>query len=156
MRSIAQSWLTLCDPRVYSPPNWSVYGILQAIILEWVAISFSRGSSWRRDWSRVSCFGRCILYQSHLGSPISFLYSTCKWYHIFVLLCPACFTMMTSVSIHVAENDTISFLWLSKIPLYVCASPFSIHLFMDTEVTSTSCLLWTVLLWTLRCMDLFE
>ena len=36
-------------------PQTSVLGILQATILEWVAISFSRGSSWPRDWSLVSC-----------------------------------------------------------------------------------------------------
>ena len=38
-----------------SPPDFSVYGILQARILEWVAISFSRGSSPPRNWTRVSC-----------------------------------------------------------------------------------------------------
>ena len=40
----------------------SVHGILQARILEWVAISFSRGSSRPRDRIRVSCVGRWILY----------------------------------------------------------------------------------------------
>src|SRR5574340_167266 len=40
-----QSCLTLCDPVDSSPPGSSVHGILQARILEWVAISFSRGSS---------------------------------------------------------------------------------------------------------------
>ena len=38
-----------------SPPGSSVHGILQARILEWVAISFSRGSSWPRDQTWVSC-----------------------------------------------------------------------------------------------------
>ena len=38
-----------------SPPGSSVHGILQAWILEWVAISFSRGSSWSRDRTHVSC-----------------------------------------------------------------------------------------------------
>ena len=38
-----------------SPPGSSVRGILQARILGWVAISFSRGSSWPRDWTRVFC-----------------------------------------------------------------------------------------------------
>ena len=42
---IAQSCLTLCDPMDCSPPGSSVHGILQARIQEWVAISFSRGSS---------------------------------------------------------------------------------------------------------------
>ena len=37
-----------------SPPGSSVYGILQARILEWVAISFSKGSSWPRDRIQVS------------------------------------------------------------------------------------------------------
>ena len=43
--SVAQSCPTLCDPRDCSPLGSSVHGILQARILEWVAISFSRGSS---------------------------------------------------------------------------------------------------------------
>ena len=46
---VIQSCLTLCDPMDYSLPGSSVHGILQARILEWVAISFSKGSSWPRD-----------------------------------------------------------------------------------------------------------
>ena len=42
---VAQSFLTLCDPMDCSPPGSSAHGILQATTLEWVAISFSRGSS---------------------------------------------------------------------------------------------------------------
>ena len=45
----AQSCLTLCDPMDCSPPDSSVHGIFQARIQEWIAISFSRGSSWPRD-----------------------------------------------------------------------------------------------------------
>ena len=52
---VAQSCQTLCDPMDCSLPSSSVHGILQARILEWVAISFSRRSSWPRDWTRVSC-----------------------------------------------------------------------------------------------------
>ena len=44
-----QSWPTLCDPLDCSPPGSSIYGILQARILEWVAIPFCRGSSQPRD-----------------------------------------------------------------------------------------------------------
>ena len=61
----AQSCQTLCDPMVCSPPDSSVHGILQARILEWVAISFSRGSSQSRDQTQVSCIiciGRKVLY----------------------------------------------------------------------------------------------
>jgi len=46
--------LTLCDPMDFSLPGSSVPGIVQARILEWVAISFSRGSSWSRDRTCVS------------------------------------------------------------------------------------------------------
>ena len=47
--------LTLCNPMDCSLPGSTIHGILQARILEWVAISFSRGSSWGRDWTCVSC-----------------------------------------------------------------------------------------------------
>jgi len=46
---VAQSCLTLCNPVNCSLPGSSVHGILQARVLEWVAISFSRGSSRPRD-----------------------------------------------------------------------------------------------------------
>ena len=42
---VAQLCLTLCDPTDWSPPGLSVHGIVQSRTLEWVAISFSRGSS---------------------------------------------------------------------------------------------------------------
>ena len=51
---VAQSCLTLCDPMDCSLPHSSIHGIFQAGVLEWVAISFSRGSSWPRDQSQVS------------------------------------------------------------------------------------------------------
>ena len=44
-QDVSQSCLSLCDPMDCSPPSSSVHGILQARVLEWVAISFSRGSS---------------------------------------------------------------------------------------------------------------
>ena len=47
--------LTLCNPMDCSPPGSPVYGILQARILEWIAISFSKGSSRPRDQNQVSC-----------------------------------------------------------------------------------------------------
>ena len=46
----------------YSLLGSSLYGISQARILEWVAISFSKGSSLPRDQTHVSCIGRQILY----------------------------------------------------------------------------------------------
>ena len=49
MCSVVQSRPTLCDPMDYRPPGSSVYGIVQARILDRVAISYSRGSSQLRD-----------------------------------------------------------------------------------------------------------
>ena len=59
-RLVAQSCPTLCDPMDWSPPSFSVHGILWARTLEWVAMHSSRASSQPR-W---------VLYQlSHQGSP---------------------------------------------------------------------------------------
>ena len=70
-----QSCLTLCNPMDCSPPGFSVHGVLQARIPEWVAMPFSRGSSEPRDRthiSYVSCTGKWVLYhQRHLESPDS-------------------------------------------------------------------------------------
>ena len=62
---LLQSCLTLCNPMDRSPPGSSVHGILQARILEWVAMPFSRGSSRPRNRtpvSYISCTGRQVLY----------------------------------------------------------------------------------------------
>ena len=62
---VAQSCPTLCDPIDSSLSGSSIHGIFQAGVLEWIAISFSRGSSWPRDWSHILCIsfiGRQILY----------------------------------------------------------------------------------------------
>ena len=69
VRGHAQLCPTLCDPMDCSPPGSYVHGTFQARMLEWVAISFSRGSSQPRDRTRVgiliscvSCIGKQILY----------------------------------------------------------------------------------------------
>ena len=51
--SVAESCLTLCNLMDCSLPGFSVHGISQARILKWGAISFSRGSSWSRDQTRI-------------------------------------------------------------------------------------------------------
>ena len=51
---LLQSCLTLCNPMDCSLPRSSVHGILQARILEWVAMPSSRGSSQHRDWTHIS------------------------------------------------------------------------------------------------------
>ena len=52
---VTQSCQFFHDPMACSPPGSSVHGVSQARILEWVAISFSRGSSWPRDRTHISC-----------------------------------------------------------------------------------------------------
>ena len=68
---------TLCNPMDSSPPGSFIPGIFQAKILEWVATSYSRGSSQTRDWTHVSyisCVGRQVLYHSCTwGAP-------CVWF----------------------------------------------------------------------------
>ena len=84
-----------------SPPGSSVHEILQVRILEWVAISFSRGSSWPRDRTHVSCIGRKILYHGAArkaqSTVVQYLYflsvhlmpaSVCQWLY-FLRYCTA-------------------------------------------------------------------
>ena len=62
----------------YSLPGSSVHGIFQAIVLEWIAISFSRGSSQPRDWTPVSC-----IVDRHFtiwATKEEFYYLLSKWY----------------------------------------------------------------------------
>ena len=79
----AQLCPTLCDPMDCNLPGSSVHGIFQARILEWVAISFSSGSSWLRDLVSPALTGwffttappgnlTCMLYD--LGIPLLHLY----------------------------------------------------------------------------------
>ena len=54
---MSDSW----DPMNCSLPGSYVHGILQARVLEWIVIPFSRETSWPRNWTQVSCFaGRCF------------------------------------------------------------------------------------------------
>ena len=72
----AQLCLTLCEPMNCSPQVSSVHGILQARMLEWIAFSFSRGSSQPKDQTWVFCVSFAGHWQvgslplHHLGSPL--------------------------------------------------------------------------------------
>ena len=85
---LLQSCPTLCDPMDYSPPGSSVHGILQARILEWVAMPSSRGSSQPRDQSQcLLCFLDCrqILYHWTTGktiAPLGWCNFSNKCYHV--------------------------------------------------------------------------
>ncbi|KAB0347695.1 hypothetical protein FD754_012552 [Muntiacus muntjak] len=67
-----------------SPPGSSVHGILQARILEWVAIPLSRGPSRPRDQTHISCIGRQVLY--HCTTWEQFLKKTHIYFYSFITL----------------------------------------------------------------------
>ena len=67
---VVQTCPTLWDPMDCSPPSSSVHGILQIRILEWVAIPFSRESSWSRNQTQVSCIaGRSFIVWASREAP---------------------------------------------------------------------------------------
>ena len=75
-RSVTQPCLTLCDLTDCNPPASSIHGISKERILEWVAISSSRRSSWHRDRTHVSwisCISKQILTTSIIWEPYSTL-----------------------------------------------------------------------------------
>ena len=77
--SVTKLCLTPCNPTDYSLAGSSIHGISQARILEQVAVSFSRRSSWTRNWTRVSCNGRWILYHwAAREAPYIFYYKASK------------------------------------------------------------------------------
>ena len=99
-----QPCLSLCNPKDCSPPGSSVHGILQAKILEWVAIPSSRGSSWPRDrthFSYISCTGRQILYhQHHLGSPYIIYTYVIRTHTIYMLYTCVIYARVTCIYIY--------------------------------------------------------
>ena len=116
-----------------SLPGSSVHGISQARILEWVAISFSRGSSRPRDQTSISCIGRWIIYHCTTWEAPSkgwfpFMVITKHWPYslCFSLICCICLD-----STHRGFHTAFFFVcltkhilqihpWLSSIPLCVC------------------------------------
>jgi len=67
---VTKSCLTLCNSMDCRLPDSSLHGILQARVLEWVAIPFSRGYSQLRDWTQVSCIaGRIFTIRATREAP---------------------------------------------------------------------------------------
>ena len=94
---VLESCVTLCGPVDCSPPGSSVQGISQARILEWVAISFSRGSSWPGDRIHVSCMaGEFFTIWATLPLP--------------TLKCPKSRTLTTSNAQENVEQHKSSFI----------------------------------------------
>ena len=82
--SITKSCLTLCESMDCDPPGSSVHGISQARILEWAAISLSRGSSWPRDRPRDPALqADCLLSELPGKSNFTGLETEHRW----ILVC---------------------------------------------------------------------
>ena len=87
---VLESCVTLCGPVDCSPPGSSVQGISQARILEWVAISFSRGSSWPGDRIHVSCMAGEFFTIEPLRKPIIWFFSVCFFWSVQLKVCQFC------------------------------------------------------------------
>ena len=84
-----------CDPVDCSLPGFFVQGILQARIPEWVAISFSKGSSQPRDWTQVSCIAdftdwatreaHCTLHFANAHCTFSLYFRSLLMIYLFLL-----------------------------------------------------------------------
>ena len=75
-RKVTESCPTLCDPMDWSIPGSSIHGILQARVLEWVAIAFSRGSPQPRDQTQVfRIAGRHFTIQATWEAPTYSIHS---------------------------------------------------------------------------------
>ena len=112
---LARSCPTLCDPMDCSPPGSSIHGILQARILEWVAISFSRGTCRPRDQTQVSSIAgrRFTLWATG---------EACLWYRLIykvlsksVLCCTFNLSDWICVSISTATQRESAFCSLSAV-----------------------------------------
>ena len=80
--------VTLACPTLCNPMDYTVYGILQARILEWVAFPFSRGSSQPRDWTQVSRIaGRFFTSWATIAISFSRGFSRPNWTHISSVSC---------------------------------------------------------------------
>ena len=123
---VAQSSPTLWDPMDDTPQCSSVYGLLQVIILEWVAISFSRGSFWPRDQTWNSCIGRWIFTTESPGkTPLGRIVQLLSHIQLFAI------------------QWTIA----SQAPLYLTISWHLLKLiFIESVIPSNHLILWYPLL----------
>ena len=145
---VAQSCLTLCDRMDCSLPGFSVRGVLQARILEWVTISFSRGFSWCRDWTHIYSLSNFQIYTTGLLTTVTMLYITSselifplnsKWWTMrtsdykffFLNTIPRNQTFSTLLTALIQSNKHLLILMLSHVQLVptpwtvACQAPLS-------------------------------
>ena len=120
---VTQSCPTLWDPMDCSQPDCSVHGILQARILQWVAIPFSRGSSQPRDRTRVSFTAGSFFTNWAKINHIFFFFLQTHLYlyyakHEFILMPPILvhYLVVHSVLLHVFVYDLPLQQWETQLP----------------------------------------
>ena len=104
------SFVWLCDPLDYSLSGSSVHGIFQARILEWVTISFYRGSSWPRDWIHVF-YVSCIAGGFFTCWAIPYIYMCVTFQYVSFWLTSLC--IIGSTFIHLIRTDSNAFLFMA-------------------------------------------
>ena len=90
LSEVAQPCPTLCDPMDCSLPSFSVHGVFQARILEWVSISFSRGSSPPRDQTRSPALQADALPSEPPEKPLCYIKKAAKSVLIQLCITPQC------------------------------------------------------------------
>ena len=132
-----QSCSTLCDPMDCSSPGSFVHGISRARILEWVAISSSRGSSWLKDWTSVSC-------SSCIGRRV--LYFCATWEAQLVSLAFNLLLWLNSTQSHYLMYFAIIYIFIwALLPCYFIFYFFFCYLFGIRQVCTLCLILWLVL-----------
>ena len=127
---MTQSCPTLRESMDYSPPGFSVHGILQARILEWVVMPFSRGSSGPRDWIQVSRIaGRFFIAWATPEAPASFL--------DFLVLCLIFSFLLTVPQFPISQEQ--------KLDSPISSSLLSANQLVSSSVDSDTISLFTVL-----------
>ena len=127
--------LTPLSPTLWNPVDWglpgsSVHGIFQARILDWVVIPFSRGSSWPRDRTRVSCI--CLLLWQAYSLPLCHLGSS--KYRPNSLLSFTSFLLCNWIMNGDSENPPYSYYylhWTTSLIVQCWAGPLVFNLTFD-------------------------
>ena len=106
---VAQLCPTLCNPMDYSLPGSSIHGIFQARVLEWVVISFPRGSSQPSYQTQVSCF---IIHMISNLMIFHTIFSICQTY---LCICPSrtSIQLISTIWTFSIIQDLLLFRWLS-------------------------------------------
>ena len=132
---VAQLCPTLCDSMDYSPSGSSVHGVLQARVLEWVAIPFSRGSSQPRD---RTCLLHCRQIPYHLNHQGSFVlcFLYVLWPFSLAALQGVCSFQQFDYDVCLGEGFCVSYLGVTEFRGSLLVAVFKSYSF------SSLCLLW--------------